>query len=187
MTRRIGIIAISRWFAKKPRQKEVLMLPLVALGLMIYCIIVSAINIAVLGQDVVSLGMALKPENAFIPWNMFVAIVASPSWEEVVFRVLPLGFAIFLSQAGMKRFILILTTLIFSSVAFGLTHGAVHNLPMQGVVGFCFGLIFLKWALPARDPWAGISKGALAVMCTHGMYNALMLALTAIAMVATTS
>lgn len=77
------------------------------------------------------------PEN-WLYYLLFSCTVA-PLWEEFAFRVFPT----LLSKAINPK--LIIPTLIFSSVVFGLGHGnGMVSLLKQGTLGLIFSAVYLK-------------------------------------------
>ncbi len=88
---------------------------------------------------------------SFVLEAFFVALT-----EELIFRIIPLW--ILLKLSGLRTPTLVV--LIATSIAFGLAHGGTFFLPMQGVAGLVFGLMFLKFSKSGK---AILFAGTLAV------------------------
>lgn len=77
---------------------------------------------------------SLGPEASYFMLMFFFGCVLAPIWEEYVFR--KFVYDIWIrgkSEEYKKRYMLHAIT--FSSILFGLAHGSVANLLMQGVAG----------------------------------------------------
>lgn len=71
--------------------------------------------------------------------EIFLACIMAPLWEEVVFRKFPLDVI----KASKKEELLI-PTMLFTSVIFGLGHYGVPSLLIQGVGGFVMSAVYIK-------------------------------------------
>jgi len=74
----------------------------------------------------------------------FRACILAPLWEEAVFRVLPIKVAQVLGKKDTSNSNLLLWTCIASSIIFGIGHGSVFNILLQGVGGLLFSWLYLK-------------------------------------------
>ncbi len=110
-----------------------------------------------------------------IPWSsgdLFLLALG----EEVFFRLMPIAIIVtlcknrMLPEAFMK---LLLLVTIYSSVAFGLAHGHVYNILIQGVCGFTWCVIFLKCGGMNGKYYTALLCSALA----HTMYNIVVIGL----------
>jgi len=84
------------------------------------------------------------------------------SFEEAVFR-LPLGFAMRQGLSIGK----VLCLAGISSVIFGILHGGLDHIPVQGLSGFLDCILFIKCAGGGRS----IQKAMVAVVSTHYLYD----------------
>ncbi len=86
--------------------------------------------------------------------------------EEALLRLIPLGFSLKFwginwKTAGMT---------ILSSAVFGYLHGGIEYIPIQGVAGLVYCVLFLKvsgWESKKRS----ILKAYLSVVCLHAMFD----------------
>lgn len=81
--------------------------------------------------------------------------------EEQLFRLLPLGItAFFLVKLGLiykpVGLAVLLLVALLSSVAFGLIHGNVGNIFIQGFAGVLLSITFLKWGKLGLEPVSGL-------------------------------
>lgn len=95
-------------------------------------------------------------------------LFVAAAFEEMIFR-LPL---IFFARATDSRNVLVLAVAVFSAL-FGLAHGGLINLPIQGVAGVLLSVVFLKCGGLHNRP----AKGLLASTTTHFLFNAVVFAL----------
>lgn len=70
-----------------------------------------------------------------------LSVFIAPVYEEVFYRYLPLTFA----KRHFKQSIWLVA--IFSSIVFGLAHGDVTNVLIQGFLGLTFSFVFLNFGL----------------------------------------
>lgn len=73
-----------------------------------------------------------------------VMIVANALWEEIVFRFVPLALAIEVLRGWDRKVILVLFV-VASSILFGWAHGSFWFISVQGVFGFFWCILFLKF------------------------------------------
>ena len=99
--------------------------------------------------------------------NLFVAAFS----EEVVFRFVPLSIAL----AGGFTFAGIMGTAVVSSVIFGLGHGGIAHIGIQGVAGFVWCLLFLKCGGFHRH----YVRATLVTTMGHVLYNLSVFAIAA--------
>ncbi len=90
------------------------------------------------------------------------AVTFGPMIEECIFRFVPLA----LSSWSKNRWHVAIAIGI-SSFAFGLVHGGYANLPIQGISGVVFSLVFLKWSGWLED----LGKGLFASTAVHIAFN----------------
>jgi len=106
--------------------------------------------------------------------NFFFILIASAG-EEVVWRILPLTFIVWLKNIIKKEnaadLILILAVTL-SSFGFGLFHFSKFNLLIQGVFGLIWSFLFLKTGGYQKRYF----QASLYVIASHLFYNALTLA-----------
>ncbi len=65
--------------------------------------------------------------------------------EEILFRIVPLAIALHLWRTR----ILTVITLLISSIIFGVLHGGVINIFIQGIGGLMYGIFFIKYSQPS--------------------------------------
>lgn len=82
--------------------------------------------------------------------------------EEVMFR-LPLAIAITYEWSVRWLFIF----MVVLSVLFGISHGSVYNIPVQGAIGLMFSILFLKCGGMEER----YKKAILATTTAHFLYN----------------
>jgi len=79
----------------------------------------------------------------------------APGWEELCFRYFPITLAKAIDPKGKTR--IMLATILFSSIIFGLAHGSVANIAIQGVGGLMLAWIMrrngLRWAILSHFLW----------------------------------
>ncbi|HOX95918.1 MAG TPA: CPBP family glutamic-type intramembrane protease [Candidatus Woesebacteria bacterium] len=87
--------------------------------------------------------------------------------EEIMFRGLPL-FLVLLFDKSRKYWPIVA---VISSILFGLTHGQIGNVFIQGVGGMTFCIFFVAmWKVKKNSLWA-----LVATTFTHAWYNAFLL------------
>lgn len=102
---------------------------------------------------------ALGPEVSYFLVMFFFGCILAPIWEEYVFR--KFVFDIFIrhgNEEHKKRYML--HAIVFSSILFGLAHGSVANLLMQGVGGLILWYVFIQggkygywWSVISHSLW----------------------------------
>jgi hypothetical protein len=68
----------------------------------------------------------------------FLAIISAPLWEEIKWRVFPIQVSRFLPKE------LVWPIVLFASIDFGLSHGNVFNIYIQGIHGLIFSYVYIK-------------------------------------------
>lgn len=87
-------------------------------------------------------------------WIVFIGgCIFAPIWEELVFRKLWLDYMITIDKGK-----LILPAILFSSIIFGLGHDGIFSLPIQGVMGVVFSVVYLR---NGRSYWPNVLLHAL--------------------------
>lgn len=87
--------------------------------------------------------------------QIFFACIMAPLWEELVFRNFPLKI---IKSTGKND--LIISTILFTSIIFGLLHQGVPSILIQGVAGLVMSGLFIK------NNWSYWSAVAL-----HAVWN----------------
>lgn len=81
----------------------------------------------------------------------FLACIFAPMWEEIMYRHVPLQIA---KNYFRKN---IIHVAIGSSIIFGINHGSVLNILIQGVFGLMFSWVYirngLKWSILSHALW----------------------------------
>ncbi len=143
----------------RPYQLGYYKLPVLALLLDIVLTIVTILLYLETEVDVESYDVGLEILSlSFIPWLYFYAGI-----EEFIFRILPLTWA----MRELSRTNIVIAALV-SAVAFGFVHGGLANIPLQGLGGFVYAIIFIKYAHGERYMEAGF-----VVITIHVMFNVL--------------
>lgn len=131
-----------------------------------------------------STAQAMTPRMLF-----FRACIVAPTWEELEFRVLPIGLAVLLLWLAIMLTQILLrlpkpsenteptaasaaimppdflwVTCFASSIIFGLMHGSVMNLPIQGVAGLVFSWLYIK-----------TNYSYLSVVAAHSIWNIMLI------------
>lgn len=92
-------------------------------------------------------------------WTMFfLAVVLAPLWEEAVFRYFPLSIA----KGVDKKYTW--PIVVLSSIIFGLAHGSVINILIQGVSGFLLAGVYIKNGFSYRSS-----------VCYHALWNGMVM------------
>lgn len=88
----------------------------------------------------------------------FWAVIMAPCWEEAIFRYFPAKLAQSIDSGDRNRFKIAI--IIFSSIIFGLVHGSVLNILIQGVGGLFLFWIYCKnglvWSILSHALWNGM-------------------------------
>lgn len=97
--------------------------------------------------------------------------------EEFIFRLVPFIFFLYLcdevelvKKYVNKKFLFILIVLI-SSIFFGLAHGNIYNILIQGIGGVIFFLVFIKYSGHPDEYDVPLSRGLLASSVVHIGFN----------------
>ena len=155
---------LESWLNEEPYELEVP--ALIAKGLIVsflYMILITSvyhflkIDVRIWGHN------SGTPINSELPFLMlWVAFI-----EEIIFRVplvIPMMF-----KAGTG-------TVVFCAVAlssiFGILHGSLMNIPIQGVLGFIFSLMFIKCCKERGN----LGKALLTSTAIHYSYNMTLIA-----------
>jgi len=109
------------------------------------------------GADVRSL-LDVPPVER-VMWNpaavFWWSVVSAPLWEELLFRYSVAKFAKAIDPSNQYR--LMTAMIIFSSIIFGLAHGSVANIFIQGVGGLFLFWIYRKnglgWSILSHALW----------------------------------
>lgn len=92
--------------------------------------------------------------------TFFFAVVFAPLWEEAFFRYCPLHIAWACENeysGSIKDAVFLYPVMIFSSIAFGVAHGGVTNILIQGFSGLVLAWVMVKsgykWAVLTHALW----------------------------------
>lgn len=96
----------------------------------------------------------LDDDDATLQSSFFYYCISAPLWEEWVYRVLPIKIA---QNLGRDT---IIPIIIASSIIFGLGHGALYNIYIQGVLGLLSSYLYIK---NNNSYWSSV--------CLHFLYN----------------
>jgi len=97
----------------------------------------------------------------FIPFLLLVSTI-----EELIFRIVPLTIAM---SASERASVHVLTALVMGGI-FGYVHGGVGNIFLQGIGGFLYGLLFIKYAAGGER----FLEASLVVILIHTAFNGLL-------------
>jgi membrane protease YdiL (CAAX protease family) len=144
----------TEWrYYRLPAQLLVIDIILVALVLFIYSvtgILDSLPEPEAVGVEIVS--------TSFI-----VVLVLIASIEELLFRILPLSIALYCQlKPGALVFVAVL-----SSILFGYVHGGVPFILIQGLGGFIYSILFIKYAHNGER----VFEASLLVIVSHTLFN----------------
>ena len=108
-------------------------------------------------------------------WIITLVLVLASVFEELTFRLLPIiFFSIFVDEVEIDW--KLISVVIVSSVLFGVFHGSLNNIPLQGVLGVLFCIVFLKNG--------GLQKkyirATLASISVHLSYNVIVFVVAAV-------
>jgi membrane protease YdiL (CAAX protease family) len=96
--------------------------------------------------------------------TFFITCILAPFWEELVFRVFPLSLATQLNEDVQRR--TLIPIVFFTAIIFGLLHGSVLNILIQGFGGLSLSYLYLKY------------KSYLWCVISHALWNISILVLT---------
>lgn len=103
--------------------------------------------------------------------------------EELIFRAIPFSVATVLLWWLIRKSHLSITLVVMTAVAvassyvFGLVHGGVGNIFIQGVAGLLMSFVYLRWGRLGFDP----GKGLWAAFVLHAANNGSFVAIGMIA------
>lgn len=100
-----------------------------------------------------------------ISWSFLVMLILISVIEELVFRIVPLVAVMRVSHQPS----LYLATAFTAAVVFGYVHGGVEHIFIQGLGGFLYGVIFIKYAAGGSR----LVEASLVVITLHTAFNAL--------------
>lgn len=146
----------------RPYQWQYYRLPL--LGFVVDFLILIPVLVAfdtagLLGEEPEAIGVPIL-SLWFIPVLFLIATV-----EEAIFRIIPLTIALRESQRKSVH----LTVVLLSAIVFGFIHGGPIHIFIQGIGGFLYAVIFLKYAQQER-----YGEASLVVISMHVAFNAIM-------------
>ncbi len=101
--------------------------------------------------------------NPLTTWYFPFLLMEYALMEEIIFR-LPLAILITSESVGTKGIMLLAGILSFM---FGVAHGGLSHLPIQGISGFVFCLVFLKCGGLQKQ----FAKATAASAMTHFLFN----------------
>lgn len=93
-------------------------------------------------------------------FTLFLAVIVAPLCEEFMYRLLPIRVV----KKYTSDMRIIWLVIMLSSTLFGLAHGSLANIFVQGATGLVFGWIYLK-------------GGYWAAVLTHALYNGLVISI----------
>jgi membrane protease YdiL (CAAX protease family) len=147
-----------RWLARFPTKRE-------AVYLVIGFFIADFVWSYLMSYAYSAIGVAVPPtlDPSVSIWAAMGGLLLVAIGEELVFRIIPL--AIFIKEWGIGWGTL--RALLVSSLFFGLIHGDIRNLLLQGVSGMMFGILFIKFS----DRGNRLSFASVVVIATHFLFD----------------
>ncbi len=116
----------------------------------------------------------VPPPDTFSPFHLpaisdavdvFILFIGV-SLEEMFFRIIPLLLAMRFWGVSLPMTVV----LVASSLVFGVAHGNILNIFIQGGAGLFFGLFFIKLSEGGKRPW----RAAIFVILLHFAYDMLL-------------
>ena len=121
-----------------------------------------------LGALLVVTGVELEEISLGIPilsiWFFFFLLLIS-TIEELIFRIVPLTIVM---SATERRFVYLLAAII-TGATFGYVHGGLGNIPVQGIGGFLYAVLFIKYAHNGDR----FLEASMVVIAMHTAFNGL--------------
>jgi len=102
---------------------------------------------------------SIKMISLYLPCFLY----ASAALEEILFRLIPLTFAVEVWGTSKKVFLVA----IVSSIIFGVLHGGYDHIFLQGISGFVYCIVFLKCGGLNEN----YIKGFLSSSTAHFLFN----------------
>jgi membrane protease YdiL (CAAX protease family) len=97
-------------------------------------------------------------------WFVFFLVLISVI-EELIFRIVPLTIVM---SATNRRFVYLATALA-TAATFGYVHGGVANIAVQGIGGFLYAVLFIKYA----ENGERFLAASMVVIAMHTAFNGL--------------
>lgn len=99
-------------------------------------------------------------------WLFILTILLVSVFEELLFRILPLGLALkFYPRPGF-----LLGVAFVSAAIFGYVHGGMYNIFLQGTGGFLYAILFIKYAAQGQR----LAEASILLIVIHTMFNGLL-------------
>jgi membrane protease YdiL (CAAX protease family) len=102
---------------------------------------------------------------AIFSWSFFGFILLVSVIEEFLFRIMPLSLIMRLTK---RRDVVLLTALICSAL-FGYVHGGLPHILLQGIGGFLYAVLFIKYSRQGSR----VVEGSIVVIAVHSLFNLL--------------
>jgi membrane protease YdiL (CAAX protease family) len=102
-------------------------------------------------------------EIVIFSWSFFAFILYVSASEELLFRILPLLLTMKLTR---RREVLVIV-MVISAAFFGYVHGGVSHIFLQGIGGFLYSVLFIKYSRRGKNP----IEGSLVVITIHSLFN----------------
>ena len=126
---------------------------------LMWCIFIVAFLRVVLNLTLVEIKGLMSMQIQGAGQMFFRAVVLAPLWEEAFYRV-PLRAAIALEGKDSGNILetqILFPAILFGAISFGLAHGSVLNILIQGVSGLALSWVYLKsgykWAVLTHAMW----------------------------------
>ena len=106
-----------------------------------------------------------------LKWQLILMLPAWALLEEALFRFMPFALILIWKRVyGSLSNAIVLIVVVFSSVMFGIAHGDVRAICVQGVIGLYLSYIFWRYSFRLKN-FAETSVGLLASTITHCAFN----------------
>ena len=152
------------WIFSPPTKREFMRLPFIILAIdVVYSIV--AIGV----MELLNLGSEMIEDPDATPiasWEFPVIIISVSVIEELLFRIIPL---VILIRYVNNRFVT-LFSVIALSVSFGLIHSGWESVPVQGVGGILYSILFIKYA----ENGTRFLQASAVVILVHTIFNAIL-------------
>lgn len=151
---------ISNWFTQEPKSSRFILAILV-------CLLIQAGYLFLfdvfLGTVKETPEKAAHVQELLKNWYFPLLVFGEALGEEIVFRLMPLACIV----RFYKNVNAVLLVAVISSISFGMWHGGLPNILIEGIGGFIYCILWLK-----SGGWSGkILKPTLATFAVHIFLN----------------
>ncbi len=149
----------------RPYQLRYYRLPALALFLDVVLVIILLIFYSYIGildemEEVEEIGVEIAS------LGFLFTIISISVIEELIFRIIPLWIAIRYLRSPWY----LITAAFITAIVFGYVHGGVYNILLQGIGGFLYAIIFIRYAAGGKR----ILEASLVIIILHTIFNGLL-------------